>query len=96
MQDLDWIHLKEISKNLSDQADPFLVALDCYSVFAEKKGILVVPSYNELVNIKLSTITDDPERPLKFEGLARIKGVNGKTFCNDLLTSVLSCNLFSF
>lgn len=75
-QSSQWKWLTQINKELFDK-DPFLVAFDCFSVFAETKGILVVISDGEVINIKFS-VTGDPSRPLKCEDMARIKEFNGE------------------
>lgn len=74
-KETSWTLLK-ISRNLF-RGDPFVVAFDCFSVFAERKGILVISSDAEIISFKL-TVTGDSQRPLKLEDIARIKDVDGK------------------
>lgn len=75
-QDRPWICLQDINKDTFGETDPFLVAFDCFSVFSETKGILIVMSHEETISVKM-TITGNSRIPLKCEDIARIKGVEG-------------------
>lgn len=57
--------------------ESFVVALDCFSVFAESKGILVVIAEDEVISIKLS-LTNELDLPLKVGDIARMKGIKGE------------------
>lgn len=72
---MKWKLLKDIDRELF--IEPFTRAFDCFSVFAEFKGVLIIIAHHQIVCIKLS-LTSDPNAPLKACNLARIKGINGK------------------
>lgn len=69
--------MHEVNRDLFGSDDPFTVALDCFSVFVENKGIVVIMSPEEVVTIKF-LVTGDPNKPLKHGDVARIKGIDGE------------------
>lgn len=81
--------MHELNRDLFASDDPFTVALDCFSVFVDNKGIVVIMSPEEVITIKLR-VTDDPNQPLRHGDVARIKGIDGE---NLLLVSNLVSSL---
>lgn len=64
-------------KEVFEGREQFTGALDCFSIFAETKGVLVVISHNEVLSIKLAVI-DNPKAPIQCGDIARIKNIKGK------------------
>lgn len=54
-----------------------LFCRDCYSVFADDKGILVIFSLNDVICIKLK-LSSDKEKVMTLNDISTIKGINGK------------------
>lgn len=67
-------------KEVFEEKGQFTGALDCFSVFEESKGIIVVISRNEVLSIKV-TVTSNPKAPLQCGDIARIKKIKGNKQC---------------
>lgn len=79
---LEWKCLPHLEIDSNQQKSEKIVnnlfCRDCYSVFADDKGILVIFSLNEVICVKLKLIPDK-DKVMTLSDIGRIKGIKGKT-----------------